>query len=238
MRDEGKVRVETLAESGAWFRENYPVTPPTSVAALKDHSEKDLKTVWFNSRYYRANLLWENGTLRFRDIHVFDEDLASAYLTEKGTTTQCFYYTLPFVDGFNWSSLDEVAGLRFKAVQDDSLVEIQGGDPLVEDHVKGELTITWPVPAAEGEIKMVFDESSISMSASGADLDNWFLELSYDQNKQLPFKQINYKSIDCSYENFDYSVSLLSGRFIREQDEGLRLINEDGRILINLTPAP
>ncbi len=145
MRDEGKIRVETLAESGAWFKENYPVTPPTSVVALKDHSEKDLKTVWFNSRYYRANLLWENGALRFRDIHLFDEDVASAYLTQQGTSTQCFYYTLPFVDGFMWSSEELVAGLRFKVVQNDSLVEIKGGDPLVDDHVKGQLTITWPV---------------------------------------------------------------------------------------------
>ena len=237
MRDEGKVRVETLAESGAWFKENYPVTPPTSVAALKDHSEKDLKTVWFNSRYYRANLLWEKGALRFRDIHLFDEDLASDYLTQKGTSTQCFYHTLPFVDGFIWSSAENIAGLRFKAVQNDSLVEIRGGDPLVDDHVKGQLTITWPIPALEGEIKMVFDETSISMTASGKQLENWFLELSYDPEKKLPYNQINYKSIDCSYEGFDYSVALQTGAFIKQLDEGLRVIPEDGRILINLAPA-
>ena len=237
MRDEGKVRVETLAESGAWFKENYPLTPPTSVVALKDHSDKDLKTVWFNSRYYRANLLWEKGTLRFRDIHLFDEDLASAYLTQKGTSTQCFYHTLPFVDGFIWSSAENVAGLRFKAVQNDSLVEIQGDDPLVDDHVKGQLTITWPISALEGEIKMVFDETSISMTASGKQVENWFLELSYDQDKNLPFNQINYKSIDCSYEGFDYSVALQSGAFIRQLDEGLRVIPEDGSILINFAPV-
>jgi len=237
MRDEGKIRVETLAESGAWFKENYPLTPPTSVVALKDHSDKDLKTVWFNSRYYRANLLWEKGTLRFRDIHLFDEDLASAYLTQKGTSTQCFYHTLPFVDGFIWSSAENVAGLRFKAVQNDSLVEIQGDDPLVDDHVKGQLTITWPIHALKGEIKMVFDETSISMTASGKQVENWFLELSYDQDKKLPFNQINYKSIDCSYEGFDYSVALQSGAFIRQLDEGLRVIPEDGRILINFAPV-
>lgn len=234
MRDEGKIRVETLAESGAWFKENYPVTPPTSVTILKDHSEKDLKTVWFNSRYYRANLLWENGTLRFRDIHLFDEDVASAYLTQKGTSTQCFYHTLPFVDGFIWSSAETIAGLRFKVVQNDSLVEIKGGDPHVDDLVKGQLTITWPINSPSGEIKMVFDETSISMTASGNHLENWFLELSYDQDKKLPFNQINYKSIDCTYEGFDYSVALQSGVFIRQLDEGLRVIPEDGRILMNL----
>ena len=235
MRDEGKIRLETLAESGAWFRENYAVTPATSVTVLKDHSEKDLKTVWFNSRYFRANLLWENGTLRFRDIHLFDEELESAYLTEKGTSTQCFYYTLPFVDGFNWSSAEVVAGLRFKHVKDDSLVEIKGKDPVVQDDVKGELSVTWPLGEDGEEINMVFKESTISINATkGKELDNWFLELSYDEEAKLPFNRILYKSIDCQYEDFNYALSLQAGRFIREQNEGLRLIPEDGLIVIDL----
>ena len=234
LRDEGKLRVETLAESGAWFRENYPVTPPTSVTALKDHSEKDLKSVWFNSRYYRANLLWEKGTLRFRDIHLFDEELSSAYLTRKGTSTQCFYHTLPFVDGFNWSSAAHVAGLRFKAFQESAVVEIKGGDLLVDESVDGELTVTWPIPEMEGKIIMVFNESSISLTASGKQLENWFLDLSNDPDKKLPFKQINKKSINCTYEGFDYSLALQSGTFIRNQGEGLGLIPEDGLIQMNL----
>ena len=84
---------------------------------------------------------------------------------------------------------------------------------------------------------MVFDETSISMTASGKQVENWFLELSYDPEKELPYNQINYKSIDCSYEGFDYSVALQSGAFIRQLDEGLRVIPEDGRILINLAPV-
>ncbi len=51
----------------------------------RGNSEKDQKTVWFNSRFYRANLLWDKGTMRFRDIHLFDESVASDYLTKKGT---------------------------------------------------------------------------------------------------------------------------------------------------------
>ncbi len=234
LRDEGKLRVETLAESGAWFRENYPVTPPTSVTALKDHSEKDLKSVWFNSRYYRANLLWEKGTLRFRDIHLFDEDLSSAYLTRKGTSTQCFFHTLPFVDGFNWSSAAHVAGLRFKAVQKNTVLEIKGGDLLVDESVDGELTVTWPLHELEGEIIMVFNESSISLAASGKQLENWFLDLSCDPGKKLPFTQINNNSINCTYEGFDYSLALQSGTFLTQQEEGLRVIPEDGLILLDL----
>jgi hypothetical protein len=77
LREQGKVTVKTLGETGQWFKDRYRVTPPTSVTVLRDHSEKDLKTVWFNSRFYRANLLWDQGTLRFRDIHLFDETVAA-----------------------------------------------------------------------------------------------------------------------------------------------------------------
>ncbi|MCP4224186.1 MAG: hypothetical protein GY773_12635, partial [Actinomycetia bacterium] len=81
LEGEGKVTAKTLAETGEWFKARYRVTPPTSVTVLSDYSPKDLKTVWFNSRFYRANLLWDRGTLRFRDIHLFDEEVASDYLT-------------------------------------------------------------------------------------------------------------------------------------------------------------
>lgn len=49
LRDQNKIRVETLAESGNWFRKNYKVTPATSVTVNDDIGESDLKTVWFNS---------------------------------------------------------------------------------------------------------------------------------------------------------------------------------------------
>lgn len=79
---------------------------------MKDSKPAGRKTVWYDSRFYRANVVWEDSTLRFRDIHLFDERLPSAYLTQPGTSTQCLYTTLPLVDGFNWSSTTETAGLR------------------------------------------------------------------------------------------------------------------------------
>lgn len=84
----GEIRVETLTRSGEWFRENFPVTPPTAVTALTDYREKDRKTVWYNSRYYRTNLLWEGGTLCIRDIHMFDQRMESDYYRKAGTTNQ------------------------------------------------------------------------------------------------------------------------------------------------------
>jgi hypothetical protein len=235
LRDEGKVRIETLAESGNWFKEKYRVTPPTSVTVLSDHSEKDLKTVWFNSRFFRANLLWEKGTLRFRDIHMFDENLESDYLTRKGTSSKCDYYTLPVVDGFVWSSEDIIAGLRFKVESNGNIIDMKGGDPVVDDSKKGELTVSWPVEIPDGTVKIVFDEKSLSVSLDRRIRDEWFLELSYDHTKQLPFENIEDREMDYNFRGFEYAVSARKGNFINQNGSDLKIMPEKGIIELYLS---
>jgi hypothetical protein len=232
LRDEGKVTVQTLAETGEWFKERYRVTPPTSVTVLKDHSGKDLKTVWFNSRFYRANLLWDRGTMRFRDVHLFDEAVASDYLKERGRSSQCLYYTLPFVDGFVWSSLQTVAGLRLRSAGGQ---EIRGGDPTVDDRTDGELVVRWPVHSPEGEIVIVFNETSVSVSAEGSGMDGWFLELSFDKKADLPFRRIDRKRVFCTYRLSPYAISATRGEFTSEHGSGLRIIPEDDHVLLDFS---
>jgi len=229
---EGKIAVKTLGETGKWFKDNYKVTPPTSVTVLSDHTKKNKKTVWFNSRYYRANLLWDQGTMRFRDIHLFDETVASDYLTKRGTSTQCFYYTLPFIDGFIWSSLQTVAGLRLKSAGG---LEIKGGDPTVDDSTDGELVVRWPIHSPEGEIVITFNETSVSVSAEGGKIDNWLLELSFDKKANLPFCKIESKKLSCTYKNAPYAVSAIQGVFTREAGSGLRIMPEDNRIVLDFS---
>ncbi|XHR96667.1 hypothetical protein ACFJIV_08415 [Mucilaginibacter sp. UC70_90] len=65
LRDERKIRVETMETSGRWFKKQYKVTPATSFTVSHDLGESDLKTVWFNSRFYRINLLWKKVTYAF-----------------------------------------------------------------------------------------------------------------------------------------------------------------------------
>ncbi|MBS3775694.1 MAG: hypothetical protein KGY70_10930 [Bacteroidales bacterium] len=235
LKEEGKLVVKNLGETGEWFKKNYHVTPPTSVTVLQDYSEKDLKTVWFNSRYYRANILWEDGTMRFRDIHIFDEKVESDYLTEKGTTTSCYYYTLPVVDGFMWSSNQTVAGLRLKALSREGLPQVKGGAPEVTDSIEGQLNITWPVYSREGKINVKFDESTISISSQGKEPENWFLELSYSENTELPIAKTGHKKLNLNYKGNEYLISAVKGAFTREDDSGLRIIPEDNQIILDLS---
>lgn len=233
LQGEGRVVVWTLAETGKWFQDRYPVTPPTSVTVLSDYSEKNQKTVWFNSRFYRANLLWDQGTMRFRDIHLFDERIPSDYLTERGTSSQCFYYTLPFVDGFSWSSPETVAGLRLKSVEGS---ELHGGTPTVDDRIDGQLTVRWPVHSPEGEIVITFNEASLSISTAGRAKDDWLLELSNAEKANLPFANIGSKGVSCTFRNVAYTVSAIEGTFTtKKPDPGLRIIPEENRIVLDFS---
>lgn len=217
LRTEGKVAVMTLGEAGRWFRDRYEVTPPTSVTVLNDHSKKDLKTVWFDSRFWRANLLWEDGTLRFRDVHLFDERVASAYLEAKGTSTQCRFITLPLVDGFLWSTGDHVAGLRLKTRAG---TDVRGGTPVVEQKAPGELSVRWSTHDPKGELLMTFDERGMTLAATGDLRGAWVLELDHAEGAPLPFESIEPTCLACRTENVVYEVHATHGSFHRKGSVG------------------
>ena len=232
LRDEGKVVVKTLGNTGEWFRDTYKVTPPTSVTVLEDNTDKDLKTVWFNSRFYRANLLWEKGTMRFRDIHLFDESFESDYLTKQGKSSQCFYYTFPVVDGFYWSSLETVAGLRLKTSDG---AEVTGGTPIVDESADGILRVKWPTTSPEGLIVMKFSEKTFSVTAEGEIKDKWFFELSHDKDAELPMAEIKSKTISYSFKDASYAVSAKEGDFAGNSTSTLRVVPNDNRIILDLS---
>lgn len=227
-----KIIVQTLSETGKWFRENFKVTPPTSIIVLQDHSEKDLKTVWFNSRFYRANLLWEKGTLRFRDIHIFDENMVSDYLKKPGTSNQCFYLTLPVIDGFFWSSAKEIAGLRFKFR---SGTEIKGNSLSANDRRSDELLVHWFTHLPKGEILIRFNEKEITISADGYLENDWFLELSRARGAELPFIKIEPQKLSCRFKNHSYYLLLKKGRFVKTDDNNLKIMPDNSQVVLDLS---
>ncbi|MEO7045361.1 MAG: hypothetical protein ABI091_08670, partial [Ferruginibacter sp.] len=226
------------AQSGKWFREKYKVTPATSVTVNEDLKGSNLKTVWFDSRFYRANLLWENGTLRFRDIHLFDENLASAYLTQKSTASQSSFFTLPFVDGYVWSSKEKIAGLRFKTIVNNKEILIKGGNPLIKSNAPGELRISWPLVSVKGTLIIDMNEREIKIKMAGNNSLKWFLDLSTAAGEKLPFKEISTNKIKCLFEKMDYSVTTKSGSFSQPSDSiALRITPAKNLLILNLTHA-
>lgn len=235
LRDQQKVKIETLSESGEWFSKKYKVTPATSVTINKDLEGSNLKTVWFNSRFYRLNLLWEDGALRFRDIHLFDENIPSSYLTKKATSNECSFYTLPLVDGYLWSKPNQFAGLRFKAIIGAKETLLIGLDPVITSPNDGELQIVWPLKNTEGIIIMKIDEQKINIHFKGGTTLNWFIDLT-TADVGLPFKELDSSRIDCEFEGIKYAINLEEGSFSKPNKETVfRVSAKMNSIILNLS---
>lgn len=211
LRDAHKVKVETLEESGNWFRAHYKVTPATSVTVTDDLEGSDRKTVWFDSRFYRANILWDAGTLLFRDIHLFNEQLPSIYEKQKATSNECAFFTLPVVDGYLWSTSAQKAGLRLKALVDGKELLLEGGNPVVTSPAKGKLHISWPLTTVKGTVVIDMDERGFKMKLVSASPVSWFLDLNVADKKTLPFTSIGRTAIDSKFQGMHYSVRAASG---------------------------
>lgn len=212
LRKAKKIRIETLASSAAWFKEQFPVTPPTAVTALDDVRGEGRKTVWFNSRYYRTNLLWEKEGFRFRDIHLFDEKFESSYLRKAGTGNQFFYNALPIVDGFSWSTAEDRAGLRIvKMDRNGKKIGIQLKDPIVTEKSKDVLEVS--STDGEGNIfTITFHEDRFEVSCKPKQKDlSWMLELHTAASANLPFQSISDKQVKAVFRGFSYSINCKKG---------------------------
>ena len=230
-KEEGRIRVETLSESGTWFKKNFSLTPATAVTAMLDQNNNPVGSVWYNSRFYRVNMFWTHNEFRFRDIHIFDENMESDYLKQAGTSTQCVFMTMPFVDGYMWSSSASWAGLRLvEILADGSSREIKPGRPEIEER-GSELVAS--CHAKEGNLKITCKEKRLEVSYS-KNQAKWALELTIAPGKSVPFTDISAKSVRGELKGQPYEVNALRGNF--ERGEGTRILRiypENGMVVLD-----
>jgi hypothetical protein len=232
LRDEHAIRVETLEASGRWFRKNYKLTPATSFSINKDINGSDLKTVWFNNRFYRVNMLWEKGTLRIRDIHLFNENFSSVYETQAATSNECKFFTLPVVDGYAWSDLDQVAGLRLKAIIAGKEMELRGKIPVFSKTSDSSMHIEWPLESINGSFETDLNTHQIKMTLRSTDNIDWFFDLNVAKKAILPFVQVNAQQIDCIFEGMPYKIRVDSGHFSRTANGSVLRINPRSNTIV------
>lgn len=233
----GKVRVETLGESGRWFRKRFPLTPATAVTTVSDVRGEGNKTVWYDSRYYRANLLWEKGRFRFRDIHLFDERFKSEYLDTPGTGDRFLFYTLPFVDGFMWSKGEDRAGLSLvRTGSEGHAEELRLDSPEVKERGRSVLEVRGNDQYGDTfRITLHDDRIEVSSPDAGKDVA-WALQLHAAPGTELPFTDVGGKSANAVFRGHSYSVTCSEGRFEKAAEGDshvLRIIPDNGKITID-----
>ncbi len=234
LRDEGKIRLETMEESGLWFRKNYKVTPATSFTVTKDLEDSDQKTIWFNSRFYRVNFLWEDGGLRIRDLHLFDENVADIYTTQTAKSNECSFFTLPVVDGYIWSKPGHLAGMRLKVMADGKEVLLKGGSPVFTNSKKT-VHISWPLTGEHGILEIGLDEKTMKIQMKGSANTDWYLDLDVAEGTKLPFTRVGERKVDCTFDGINYPVKASKGVFSKPSNGSvLRIKPETNVISLNL----
>lgn len=230
-----KIQVLTLAETGKWFKEKFSTTPATAVTVLNDIRNENNKTVWFNSRYYRANLLWKNQDFSFRDIHLFDERFKSQYVDKPGESSQFFFYTLPMVDGYMWSTPEDRAGMQIvqhSASGEKKIVRLN--PPTITEPDIKTLVVTC-TDVENHSFKMTFTESDFEITCDTNDKDfRWSLDL-HTASSELPFKEIEGQNIMAEFQGFKYVIRCLDGKPEISGDCALRISPVQNRIKIDCT---
>lgn len=208
----GEIELLTLGEAGEKFKTLYKTTPPQSICIDSDYTSADCKTFWYASRFYRANLMYQNGRIWIRDLFVFDEDFAEKYLTEREPTHNCEYYNLPVMDGYRFSSDKIRAGIYF----------YKDGKKLKSD---GEYQSNSDSVSLGDNIRFSFTENKAEIKCP----NDCTMRFEYSDCKYLTYRKVESKKLLMSFNGYDYSLSVSDGTFC-EDSTGFFVKPENGKI--------
>ena len=234
----GKIRVETLEQSGQWFKTTFPQTPATAVTALRDMKGRERGSVWYDSRYYRTNLFWDKGGFRIRDIHLFDDRYPERYLKERVATHACTYDTLPVMDGFTWSTRESLAGIRPVTLSTDGkTAPIVTGSPEITEQGADTLVVTVPVVGG-GRLVVRCEPEGMVLRSEGNTPRSWGLEMTWAAGKKPPIEAVENDSLRYRHDGFSYRLRAGQGHFRAEQGRSRIIIEaRDGVVKLELRNA-
>lgn len=115
--NEGSLLVETLGATGRRFKRSFQSTPTQAQVMLQDPLGRhpSQRTIWYQSKFLRANLHFVDNQFYLRDLHVYDDRFPQPYLTQPVRQHGIEQRLLAVLDGYHWSD-DEVqagrAGIR------------------------------------------------------------------------------------------------------------------------------
>src|SRR5487761_1940325 len=238
----GEIQVETLAQAGRWFRAHYPLTPPTSVVALADWKHQGRKTVWYDSRFYRLNILWENGTFFIRDLHRFDESVVAVTHDTALTNTALEYGSLSVMDGAHWSGTEK-AGIWPVLLSPDGKKSpmLPAGPPVVRELNRTDLSITQPLEGGGNFILVCREANVISTGTDGQGRPlRWAWDMIGGERQKSAVQTVMSNSVAYHDAGTNYRLRLAPGGGSCEQmaDEVIRLRpGSSGKLNLVLNPA-
>ena len=210
----GDLRAQTLATTGQWFKSRFELTPPTSVVCTDDWRGQSHKTVWYDSRFYRINLLWDGTGLTIRDLHRFDQQKIAPNhdtpLTERSMTN----LTLPIIEASLWADHGHDAGAVPVLGSDDGPIAPlkTQGDPNIRALNATDLNITQAINGG-GTLTIVCRETEVEFQIidGWGHPVRWALELRGGAKQTEAIAKVTGDHIDFRINDFPYDLKLASG---------------------------
>lgn len=231
LEKEKKVRVETLVESAIWYKKKYKLTPPTTFGAKKDWNTYNMKTLWYNSRFYRSSFLFENNVLSIRDIHLFNENYKSRYYDDCLNSNESIFDALPLMRPHYWKNeLNERPEISFVKLKRIGVYEKVKGDSIEFKTISdSEYEIIWWLDSQEN-IKVLCTEDKIKIKFNVDNLKKYMICI----NTLPVLKELNLNTILCKHNDFKYKVSLIKGEFSIDEESKILITSDDGEVVLDL----
>jgi hypothetical protein len=166
---------------------------------------------------------------------MFNENFPSLYETQPVTENECKFFTLPVVDGYNWSRPKQpLAGLRLKATIEGKDVSLEGVDPVFTPMGTSSMRVSWSLKQVLARVEIELAEKKMTVQIKSPQKIDWFFDLTTADNIVLPFSAVKSKNIACTFEGMSYTVQLKKG-FISQPGNGvaLRIHPQKNSISIN-----
>lgn len=209
LREAGRVHVETMGESGRRFKKAFRETPPQVQAMLTDpfgNVDHPERSIWYQSRFYRANLHLKDTLPYFRDVTVYGDQNPQPFLTE-ATRLHDVEQRMPAVlDGYHWSkspgASEPGAGGYFTV--DGERLHLTG-EPKVREEGKS-LLVELPVTGGR-TLRVRFDERQISVVL---DTPSFALSFEWAAGKSA-LAAVEPRRVAYRWQGFDYAVEVPHG---------------------------
>lgn len=220
LEKENKIEIETLGESGKWFKNTYSSTPASAITAHSAFDDPDKDSVWYCSKNYRINLYGADKKLRIRDLHIFDESIEDPFENTICKENYAVYETLPIVDGFLFSGNNIRSGVYF--TDKETGKELSYDEMIFKDESDGRCVVRFT--SSEGDIVFTLNETEITISCS----KDFIIENRIGRKSEFmpTLCNLDDTEIVLCYKDKKYSVKLSRGKLIDEN----KIVCDNGEI--------
>ena len=185
----GRIVVEKMCDTARAFKAAHKANCPQTQIALEDWSGAGRKSAWYNSRFYRANIMMDGKRLFFRDIHKMCDGFEEPFLDKVCTGWQALYYTPPVVD--QW---------MFGGKGASGVMSLDGEFASIETAADGDALVVTATRADGTAATVRFEEGRIVVSGAGT------LDAEYANGAFRKGVSAADGGIDFTFQGFRYRV--------------------------------